>query len=209
METLRKRLSTIAVFVLLAVSCDAEVQFSQPLDVSNEEVRVMDVAVVSSNLVAVGTNTMSLVAATNLMAAHRDAVDVVAVHGSLDGDTSVGTSPSAVARLASVGLPLVIIEKDGEYAWREQSNEHGIRTVKVGTEQFAALRRLWKGGKARPDKASEPALQTSVQWDTATGAFELSRVELGLFGRRVWLLHEQRDSDDESGTVGIRIKKEW
>jgi hypothetical protein len=57
-------------------------------------------------------------------------------------------------------------------------------------------------GFARPcETAAGPALQTSVQWDTATGSYELNRVEVGLFGKRVWLTLEQPETDDDAGPV--------
>ena len=173
------------------------------------EIRVLDVVVTHPDRVRVGTNSMSLAAATNFVAANMEAIDVVAVHGSKPGMAPLQTGSATVARIAGVGLPLVIVEEEGEYTWREQSAEQGIRTLKVGTDQFATLRRLWKRRKLRPEEPPQSTLQTSIEWDTATGTYELSRVELGLFGKRVWLVHEQRESDDETGTVGIQLRKEW
>jgi len=191
-----------------AIAAEGERSLSSTKAPEAAEIRVLDVVVTHPDRVRVGTNSMSLAAATNFVAANMEAIDVVAVRGSEPGMPPLHKGSATVARIASVGLPLVIVEKDGEYTWREQSNEHGIRTVKVGTDQFAALRRLWKRGKAQPEKRLESTLQTAVQWDTVTGTYELSRVELGLFGKRVWLVHEQREPDDESGTVGIQLKKE-
>ena len=174
-----------------------------------DAIRVVDLTIVSTNRVTIGTNTMSLKAATNLIASHRDAADVVAVHGLAGGDDPSDTQAAAVAKIARIGMPLVVVEKDGAYAWRKQSDSDGIRTLKLGTDQFATLQRLWKRRKPNAEASTEPTLQTTVQWDTATGNYELSRVELGLFGRHVWLMHEQRDSDDESDSVGIQLKKTW
>jgi hypothetical protein len=52
-------------------------------------------------------------------------------------------------------------------------------------------------------------VETTIRWDTGAGTYELSRVELALFGDRVWLMHQQRQSDEESGSVGIQLKKKW
>jgi hypothetical protein len=114
-----------------------------------------------------------------------------------------------LAKIARVGLPLVIVEKDGEVAWRETSGGDGTRTARIGTDQLAALRRLLGRGRDGAKTSSLPVLETTVGWDTATGAYGLNRVELGLFGKRVWIMFEQGEPDEESGTVGIQFKKEW
>lgn len=209
MTTLVHVLAAMTAFGLVVVPCEGEERPFPPEADRKKHINVVDVAVISSNQVTFGTNTMSLAAATNLLATCRGAVDVIAVHGSGPGEPPAQIQSSTVARLASVGVPLVFVEQDGEYAWREQSTENGIRTAKVGTDQFAALRRLWMRGKGYPETPPQSTLQTSVQWDTATGNYEFSRVELGLLGKRVWLMHEQRESDEESGRIGIQIKKEW
>ncbi len=168
---------------------------------------VIDLEILSTNQIMVGTNAFSLVAATNLMAAHRGALDVVAVHGPTTEAAPGAQQASALERIASLGIPLVIVEKEGEYAWREQPSAGGIRTVQVGTDQFAALSRFLRQRQTNLQAVPETSLQTTVKWDTTTGTYKLSRVELGLLGKRVWLMHEQ--SGDEAGTIGIQIKKEW
>lgn len=183
---------------------------SSPTNASESiEIRVLDVVLTSADRLRIGTNTMSLAAATNFIAAKLDTLDVVAVHGPEVGMAPVDAKSSAMARIASVGVPLVIVEKEGEYAWREQSGGDGFRAVQVGTDHLTAIRRLWKRQRANPEAVPETTVRTTVQWDTDTGTYALSRVELGLFGKRVWLMHEQRDSDEEPRAVGIQFKKEW
>ncbi len=174
-----------------------------------ETVTVIDIEIASTNRVRLGTNTMSLAEATNVIARYGDAVDLIALHGPLEGNASVVTTPSTAMKIAQAGVPLVLVEKDGDYAWREQSAANGIRTVTIGTDQFATLRRLWsrnKDGAAMPPRT---VLQTTVDWNTAAGSYELKRIELGLLGERVWLMHEQGTSDHEHGAIGIQFKKEW
>lgn len=209
METYMSALAVLLTVGLGMAAGAADEQLAQGNAGRIAEIQVIDLVVIATNQVMVGTNRMSLAAATNLMATHRETLDVVAVHGSMPGDAPAEGKSSVMARIAGIGLPLVIVEKDGEYGWREESSEHGIRTVEVGTDQFAALRRLWKRQAPRGEASSDPTVRASVQWDTTTDSYELSRVELGLFGERVWLMHEQREADDESGSVGIRLKTEW
>ena len=207
------RISCFSMVVLVVCQCavttTADELPSAHASADEEEIRIMDLIIVSTNRVTVGTNAMSLAAATNWVATHRDAVDMVAVHGYVGGDDSLRTKSAAMAEITRVGIPLLIVEKDGAYSWREQSGADGIRTVKIGTGHFARLRRYWKKGESGPERSSGPVLQTSVDWDTDKGTYELSRVDLGLLGKRVWIMHEQRESDNSSGTVGVQFKKEW
>lgn len=174
-----------------------------------ETLRVIDIEIVSTNRVKVGTNTMSLTEATNVIARYGDTVDLIAIHGPIGRDASVLTTPSTALHIARAGLPLVLVEKDGEYAWREQSSSAGVRTVKIGSDQFATLRRLWERNKNPANTPPRTVLQTTVDWDTAAGSYKLKRIELGLLGERVWLVHEHNESDNESEIIGIQFKKEW
>lgn len=174
-----------------------------------EELQVLDIVIVSTNQITLGTNTLSPPPAADLIERRRDAIDVVAVHGWDEGDAATGPADSAVTKIARFGLPLVVVEKDGAYQWRGQSDSDGIRTVKIGTDHVAALRRLWKKGEDDASGPAGPVLQTTIDWDTGSGSYELRRVELGLLGERVWLMHERGEAGDEGGTVGVRLKKEW
>ncbi len=81
--------------------------------------------------------------------------------------------------------------------------------MKLGTDSFAALRRLWQRQAAAGDEVADPVPRTTLQWDTAAGTCALSRVVLGLPGRRARLVHEQRETGDAYGSVGVRVKKAW
>lgn len=194
---------------LCVVSAVAQAQTGAGEAEIETEIHVVDLTIISTNCVILGTNAMSLVAATNTIAACRDMIDIIAVHGSMEGKSLADAKSSTVAKIARVGIPLVIVEKDGEYAWREHTGADGVRTVRIGTGQFAALRRLWKGEKRGADAPAGVALRSALRWDTETGTYDFSQVELGLFGERVWLIHEFQETDDESGTIGIQIKKQW
>jgi hypothetical protein len=175
----------------------------------DETLQVIDIEYVTTNRVALGTNLMSLAAATNVIARHRDTVDAIAFHGPIEKGASEITTSSAALEIARAGVPLMIVEKDGAYAWREQSGADGIRTIKIGTDQFEILRRIMPGGKNGSDNAPRPVVQTTVELDPDAGLYELKRIELGLLGERVWLMHEQREDGEESGTIGIQFRTEW
>jgi hypothetical protein len=118
-------------------------------------------------------------------------------------------SSSALAEMVRAGAPLVLLEKDGDYSWRTLSDGDGVRSLRIGTDQLAEIRRFWKGGTHRPIGSAWPVLQTTVEWDTTSGTYTLKRIELGFFRKRVWLIHELREADERYGTIGVQIKKEW
>lgn len=209
-RTLAQSLAAIAAFGVAGLELAAG-EATVPATVPPaESIQVMDMVIVSTNEVMLGTNTMSLADATNAIARHRDRLELIAIHESIKGDSAGRTAVSpSVAAIARAGVPLVFVEKDGEYAWREHSGAHGVRTVTIGTDQFAELRRLLKIGKDPEKAATGPVLKSTVDWDAVSGSYEMKRVELGLFGERVWLMHELRESDESPGGFGIQIRKEW
>ncbi len=111
--------------------------------------------------------------------------------------------------IVRAGVSLVLVERDGELDWRIPSEAGSIRTLTLGTDNLAAIRRFWKGGRYRSASSWWPVLQTVVEWDTATATYAFKRINLGFFNKRVWLFHEQRETDETGGTFGIEIKKEW
>ncbi|NQU41143.1 MAG: hypothetical protein HQ523_14420 [Lentisphaerae bacterium] len=173
-----------------------------------ETLKVIDVVITATNQFFLGSNAVSLAMITNLLATHRDTLDIVVVHGSIPGGAASDDRSPTLAKIAGMGVPLVIVEKEGEYTWRERTAADGIRTLTLDTSEFAALRRLWKQEGPHAEAASIPTVATTVTWDTATGTYDLSRIELGLLGKRVWLMHEFRESD-KPGSVGLQFKQEW
>jgi hypothetical protein len=116
---------------------------------------------------------------------------------------------SALEEIVRAGAPLILVEKDGDYSWRTLSDADGVRSLRIGTDKLAEIHRFWKGGTRRPKDSAWPVLQTTVEWDTASGTYTLKRLELGFFGKRVWLIHELREADERYGTIGVQIKMEW
>ena len=49
----------------------------------------------------------------------------------------------------------------------------------------------------------------TVDYDTSTGEYDFNRWGIGLFNRKLWLLHEIGDTDDELGHYGIQLQQEW
>jgi hypothetical protein len=186
-------LAALAALIAVGLRFGGDTEPPDSIVKPQETLRVIDIVIASTNQVTLGTNTLSLAAATNLLARYSTTVDVVALHGPFETDGLLMKTSSVALAIARAGVPLVFVEKDGEFAWREQA---------------AALRRLWsKNPYGAP--SSTPVLKTSIDWDPAEGTYELKRIEVGLLGERVWLMHEQSQDDNESGTIGIQFRKEW
>ncbi len=209
MDAVARKLAAITALCVARSACAAAEETAHSTAPPQVAIQVIDIVVVSTDRVTLGSNTMSLAAATNVIANYRDSTEVVAVHGLLQGSAPEKATSSTMAKIARMGVPLVFVEKDGEYSWRKQSGVDGVRTVRIGTDQFDYLRRLWRRGKDDAKAFPGPVLKTTVDWDTAAGTYELRRIELGFFGERVWLMHEQGKSDAEPETIGIQFKKEW
>lgn len=171
--------------------------------------RIVDLTMLASNRVAVGTNALSLRAVTNFVDARRHTFDAIAVHGGTTANAATQAESSVLSRIARVGVPLFLVEKDGEYVRRERDEQNSVHTVEVGSGQIEFLRRFWSGGKTETDKTGIPALESRLSWDEETGTYEIEKIELGLFGERAWLMYEQEEGDDETGRVGIQFKQEW
>ena len=180
-----------------------------PATSSQAAIQVMDVVILSTNSLLLGTNTLSLAAVTGRVSSLRESLDVLAIHGVTAGSVTNDGISATMAKLAHAGIPLVLVEKEGEYAWREQSNMTGVRTMTVGTDQLATLRRIWMHGKPDTRQARDPNLKTKIVWDSTTDTYELSGVELGLFGDHLLLMHEQPRDDEDDGSVGLEFKAKW
>jgi len=111
--------------------------------------------------------------------------------------------------LAQVVIPRMLVETEGEYSLRTSESADGVRSLTIGTDHLAAIRRFWKADPYRSTRSSWPVLQTTVEWDPASGTYTLKRVELGFFRRWVWLIHQLPDAEDRFGSIGIQIKMEW
>lgn len=202
----------LAVFAACLVLAEEKGKPSSAVKSDLSEIRVLDVVIAGTNVLQIGKESVLLHAATNKIEQSRENIDVIAIHGDTGLSLTNSTRAATLEKLLSMGIPLIIVEENGdagEYAWRPQSGEDGIRTVTIGTEQFAAVRRLWRRTQSPSETSAAPVLKTTLDWNTKTDTYEFSRVELGLFGKRVWLMHEQHESNEGSGTVGFQLKKEW
>jgi len=109
-----------------------------------------------------------------------------------------------------IGFARIFVQDEvGDYKWRDPAEEDTVRTFKFSTDQFTAANRLRQGRSPSSKAIMGPTLRTTIDWDPITGGYQLSRVELGLFGKTVWLVHQPSTSADESGTIGIQLNISW
>ncbi len=129
--------------------------------------------------------------------------------GDIEAESLADRASTAWVDIAQVVIPRILVETEGEYSLRTPASTDGVQRLTIGTDHLALIRRFWKADPYRSPRSSWPVLQTTVEWDAASATYTLRRVELGFFGRRVWLIHELPDTEDRYGSIGIQIKREW
>jgi hypothetical protein len=118
-------------------------------------------------------------------------------------------SSSRWMELAQMAIPRILVETEEGYQFKETSGTDGVQRLTIGTDHLAVIRRFWKNDRYRSSQSAWPVLQTTVEWDPASGTYTLTRVELGFFRRWVWLIHQLPDAEDRYGSIGVQIKMEW
>ncbi len=126
-----------------------------------------------------------------------------------ESESLAARAPTVWVGLAQVAIPRILVETEGGYQFKTPSGTDGVQRLTIGTDHLAAIRRFWKDDRYRSPRSSWPVLQTTVEWDPASGDYTLKRVELGFFRRWVWLIHQLPDTEDRYGSIGIQIKMEW
>ena len=132
-----------------------------------------------------------------------------AASGDTQSESFAARASSLWVELAQVAIPRILVETEEGYQFKETSGTDGAQRLTIGTDHLAAIRRFWKDDRYRSPLSSWPVLQTTVEWDPASGTYTLTRVELGFFRRWVWVIHQLPDAEDRYGSIGIQIKREW
>ena len=171
---------------------------------------VLDVRLVSSNTVSIGTDVMSLAEVSNYLTNVTTSPDLIAVHGVADLDSKMGEKSSIMTDLATAGLPLMIVEEGGEYQWKKSNAQQGVHKLTLDSAQWLAIKDFWHKGEGGTASPLTPRVKTSVEWNAEDGSHEFKSAEIGLFGNQLWLTRELvEDDDDESPKTGIQLKKDW
>ena len=173
--------------------------------------RVLNLWLLETNMVVMGTQTLSATQATSLLtnvAFGAEALVLYAPDASPGG--AAGPATGLLVSLAQLGLPLLVVEEGGTLAIPTNAGTSGRPTLEISTDQLRAIRsRL--AGRPAPTAAGDtsgPALRSRFAWDDAQTAYELRSLEFGLPGsRQVWFMLERKEDGTAGG--GVQIKKDW
>jgi hypothetical protein len=54
-----------------------------------------------------------------------------------------------------------------------------------------------------------PSVQSEFLWNTATGEYQLHRLRVKLLSRRLWLMYEQPEIEDNESVVGLQYQLQF
>ncbi len=208
--------STQAVSLLLAVSFALGISVilsgcaAGPAKANQtDEICVVDLVIASPDRIIAGTNVMTVAQATNFLAGIHGEVDAAVLHGSLQGKPSVLQNGEVLSRILDAGVPMLIVEPDGEASWRAGASKGKVRTVTIDTDKLSALMQNRNKGSATKNQQTGFVGEAKIRWDHETGEYDLYQVEAGVLGRKVWVVHERTREDAESDSVSVRFKKKF
>lgn len=131
-----------------------------------------------------------------------DADDTIAFSGSVTGGSVRAADRHVFETVARIGVPLVLVEEGG-------SDNAAGRPVTLGTPRIRQALAVYdklagQGDRTQPLAGADLVLRFDP--DDQKG-YLLRRIELGLGGQSLWLVHEL-GRETESST-SIQLKKEW
>ncbi|MBN2562807.1 MAG: hypothetical protein JXQ75_17935 [Phycisphaerae bacterium] len=137
-----------------------------------------------------------------------DDCDLIALHGGLTSSSAPPVSAQTLRTIVRYGMPVLVVEPDDSMTLAGEKGESRPLTVGLSDTQIRGLLQLHESLAAGSPAASNlPSLGATLEMDSSEGVYRFRRVEMGLPGRRVWLVHEQ--PDETESTTGIQIKKSW
>jgi len=174
---------------------------------TNAKARVLNIRFVQTDQVALETNVVSLADMTNQLEHVRGDNDVIAFHSSLEPSTgNPELTTQVLENIARIGIPLLVVEKDGYLSLPAAGAEGGPRTLDISTDWLLKLRSGLD--PARSGESAIPSLRSKMEWNDGHDAYELRGIELGLPGsKNIWLMYEQDNDGNDLG--GIRFKNTW
>lgn len=110
--------------------------------------------------------------------------------------------------LTRFGVPVPPPNGDDPLASPRDPAADGAPRIRVSTDQLRLLLGLARRSPPAPSESSGLAVRSAFDRDGASGQYQISRVEVGLLGRRLWLVHEP-GQHDESGRSGVRVQFRW
>ena len=162
--------------------------------------RVLDIRAAASNTICIGTNRIAASQVTNHLALYRGKIDAIAMRRGTNDAQLAGLSSEMMGKLVRMGLPVLVMEESGSL--EPQREEAGMRTITLSSDHLVSGLKSIKAIRDRP----LPSLRAELGLDEEKGTHGLNKIELGLPGGGIWLLHED---DEGQGMTGIQIKKSW
>ena len=168
------------------------------------EIRILDSGDVTWNGERVGTNAF----AARLDQSRLDG-DAIAFYGNLTGQDACSRDQDVFESVARTGVRMVVVEDDGSARVPFQQTDGGRPPVTVSTMYIRQALRVYDKIKGEPPSASllsGPDIVLRFDPDNEEG-YILKRVEVGVAGSSLWIVHETLDAIDSS--TSIQYKKEW
>jgi len=132
----------------------------------------------------------------------------IAFYGHVTGEEPPPADRDVFTSILRAGLPVLLVERDGE------DHAHGARgTGEVATVALSAAQlrtaldicARFADGRSRNAAARVPDL--TVRFAPDEDGIPLTKIELGLKGHSVWLVHEGLDEAEHS--TSIQLRKSW
>lgn len=151
----------------------------------------------------IDTNTLAL----RLSLLDRD--DAIALYGSVEESQLRRADRSVMETVLRTGVPLVLVEDESRLRLPMQAENGQARPVTLSTVRIRQALDLYDRTVGRQDR-SRPLSGTDVvlRFDPSEEqGYLLRRIELGLGGRALWIVHESLNERESS--TSIQLKREW
>jgi hypothetical protein len=178
-------------------------EFSKETNDVNE-IRVLDSGDVAWNGEQVDTNAFA-----ERLEQSRLEGDAIAFYGNLTGQDARSRDQRVFESVARTGVRMVVVEDDGSARLPFQQTAGGRPPLTVSTMRIRDALKFYDGIKGEPPPAnllSGPDVVLRFDPDQEEG-YVLKRVEVGVAGSSLWIVHETLDDIDSS--TSIQYKKEW
>lgn len=109
------------------------------------------------------------------------------------------------------GIP-VVVNEGGMERILTASDAPDVRPyqVRLSTDHLVQFHRAAREGigHLHPVDKSLPVVETTVEWSTADAAYGITRIAVGFWQRRLWIVHEQTENAD-SGLIACFVRYVW
>ncbi|OQA24830.1 MAG: hypothetical protein BWY59_02021 [Verrucomicrobia bacterium ADurb.Bin345] len=208
MKKLLFRIAVLTAAIGLAAAYFSPCRADTPVDKEVEEGEVVTVFVDEGGDIywdgeRIDTNTL----ATRLSL--LDGEDAVALYSSVDESSVRQADRNIMESVLRVGVPLVLVEDENRVKLPLQAGDGQARPVTLSTARIRQALDLYDKAVGREDR-HKPLSGTDVllRFDpNDEQGYLLRRIEVGLGGRSLWIVHETLGEQESS--TSIRLKKEW